>query len=197
MLFLDKRTFIEPTMAENICCRFLNESDLQVLASTDTFGLTPGFIKDFSDYQFLCVAATIDDEVVGVIFLGSGTIPARHNSGGSAFKGIAVDSPNGAFYLFKVDVLASHRGRKINAAMISYAVSTLQSKGLVSIVTTTDWTNEPFLKSTKRLGFLSRGHASEFVFSGRHAYLLPKPLDPVNGNSIKDVNAAAIRFFGR
>ena len=196
VLFLDKRTFIEPQLSENLCCRFLNETDLGALASTNTFGLNAHFIKDFAEYGFSCIAATIDEDIVGIIFLGSGTIPARHNSGGSSFNGIAVDTPDGAFYLFKVDVLASFRGKRVNAAMIAFAIHALESKGLQSIVTTTDWTNQPFLKSANRLGFVRCGHASEFVFSNKHAYLLPKPLDPLTGSPVKDVNASAIRFSG-
>lgn len=197
VLFLDKRTFVEPAMAEQIVCCLLNKTDLEALAGNSVFGLTSGFIEDFVNYKFRCIAATVDEEVIGIIFLGSGTVPSRHNSGGSAFKGIAVDTPEGAFYLFKVDVLASHRGKRANAAMIAFAIQSLAGEGLQSIVTTTDWTNQPFLNSASRLGFTCRGHASEFVFAGNHRYLLPKRLDPASGNIVVDAtvqNSETIRF---
>ncbi|MFT5895153.1 MAG: GNAT superfamily N-acetyltransferase [bacterium] len=197
VLFLDKRTFVKPVVADEIFCRFLNKTDLEALASSSTFGLTTAFIEDFVNYDFRSIAASVDGEIIGIIFLGSGTVPSRHNSGGPAFKGIAVDTPDGVFYLFKVDVLASHRGKRVNAALIAFAVESLNSEVLHSIVTTTDWTNQPFLKSANRLGFVCRGHASEFVFVGKHGYLLPKCLDPQTGNPVIDAtiqNSEAIRF---
>lgn len=186
VLFLDKRTFAEPSVPGEIRCRFLGKSDLEALASTATFGLNTAFIEDFVKYDFRCVAAVEDGEIIGVLFLGSGKVPGRHNSGGSAFNGIAVDTPNSAYYLFKVDVLEAHRGKRANAAMIAFAVQSLESEGLLSIVTTTDWTNQSFLKSAKRLGFVCKGRASEFVFAGKHGYFLPRPLDPLSGSPVED-----------
>jgi hypothetical protein len=197
VLFLDKRTFVEPVVADEIVCCFLDKTDLEALASNSIFGLTAAFIEDFVNYNFRSIAATVDGKIVGIIFLGSGTVPSQHNSGGPAFNGIAVDTPDGAFYLFKVDVLASHRGKRANAAMIVFAVQALASEGLQSIVTTTEWTNQPFLKSANRLGFTCQGHASEFVFSGNHWYLLPKRLNPLNGEPVCDAkvhNSETIRF---
>jgi len=161
------------------------------------FGLTEDFIEDFVNYGFRCVAATVDGETIGILFLGTGTVPSRHNSGGSAFNGISVDIPSGAFYLFKVDVLASHRGKRANAAMIAFAIESLESEGLQSVVTTTDWTNQAFLKSANRLGFVCSGHASEFVLAGHHGYLLPKRLDFQSGKPINDstvCDSVTIRF---
>lgn len=199
VLFLDKRTFVEPVVAEEIVCCLLHKADLEALASNSIFGLNDAFIDDFVKFGFRSVAATVDGEIIGIIFLGSGTVPSRHNSGGSMFNGIAVDTPNGVFYLFKVDVLASHRGKRANAAMIAFAVQVLASEGLQSIVTTTDWTNQPFLKSANRLGFVCRGHASEFVLAGKHGYLLPKRLEPQSGYPVSDPSVKVsdtIRFRG-
>lgn len=199
VLFLNKSTFVEPVIASEIVCRSLSESDLQTLARSGTFGLTDLFIEDFLAYEFIAIGATIEGRVVGIIFLCSNTIPSRHNSGGSVFNGISVDMPDGVYYLFKVDVLPSARGRRVNAAMIAFAFQSLESEGLRSIVTTTDWTNQPFLRSASRLGFTCCAHASEFVVAGRHSYLLPKPLNPNSYNATKDLTSrdlGTIRFKG-
>lgn len=197
VLFLDKRTFVEPVVTDEIVCRSLDKTDLEALASNGTFGLTAAFIKDFIYFNFLAIAATIEERIVGIIFLGSGTVPARHNCGGSAFNGIAVDTPGDVFYLFKVEVIAAYRGKRVSGAMIAFAVQSLECDGLKSIVTTSDWTNEPFYRSVKRLGFVCCGHASEFVFAGMHGYLLPDRLDSQCGNAVKNVsieNSELIRF---
>ena len=186
VLFLDKRTFLEPVVAEEVVCHRMDCAALEALARNGNFALPAAFLEDFVNHSFHCVAASVNSEVIGLIFLGEGEVPARHNSGGSLFNGIGVATPKGAFYLFKVDVLESHRGKRANAAMIAYAVKSLASEGLESIVTTTDWTNQAFLKSASRLGFVRSGHASEFVFKGHHRYLLPKPLHPESGIAVND-----------
>ncbi len=194
---MDKRTFPGVTSSPDIVCRTLNASDLSNLAHLGQFGINDSLVTDFENLGFRCVAATVNSNVVGVIFLGSGFVPARHNSGGGRFNGIAVEVPHGCFYLFKVDVDPEHRGKRINAAMIAFAVDELASEGLTAIVTTTDWTNVSFLKSSARLGFQVKGYASEFVFAGTHLYQLPKPIEVKSGKSVSYAKALAsdvIRF---
>jgi len=197
VLFVDRHTFTAAKLSEDIVCRILNSRDLLNLSAEGKFGLNNAFITDFKELRFLCIGATVNGKIIGVIFLSSGLTPARHNSGGARFNGIAVETPSSSFYLFKVDVDSEHRGKRVNAAMISFAVNSLSSDGLDSIVTTTDWTNTPFLKSAMRLGFQRRGYASEFVVAATHLYQLPKPIDVMTGKSVSYAKALAsdvIRF---
>ena len=190
---------MRPDVAEQIACRYLTKEDLETLSSVNRFGINDTFVKDFENYRFLCIGATINSEIVGIIFLGSGTIPARHNSGGPRYHGIGVEAPKGCFYLFKVDVLPEFRGMRVNPAMIAFAFDSLKPDMLQSIVTTTDWTNEAFFKSASRLGFVQRGHAAEFVFAGTHLYHLPKAIDAANGkvrSYATDQDRDVIRFKG-
>lgn len=199
VLFLERRTFVSPEFDKDIVCRFLDKADLEKFSSVNRFGINESFIKDFEKFGFLAIGATINGEVVGIIFLSSGTIPARHNSGGPNFHGIGVEAPPGCFYLFKVDVLPEFRGRRANPAMIAFAFEALKPSALKSIVTTTDWTNQPFFKSASRLGFVQRGHAAEFVFAGTHLYHLPKAIDATNGKVRSYATAQesdVIRFKG-
>ena len=199
VLFLDRRTFTRPDFGEEITCRYLTKEDLETLSAVNRFGINESFVKDFEKYRFLCIGATINSEVVGIIFLGSGSIPERHNSGGPAYHGIGVETPKGCFYLFKVDVHPEFRGRRVNPAMIAFAFESLKPSMLQSIVTTTDWTNEAFFKSASRLGFVQRGHAAEFVFAGTHLYHLPKAIDAANGkvrSYATDQDKDVIRFKG-
>jgi len=181
VLFMDKRTFPGVTDSQNIICRFLRASDLSDLADSGQFGINNSFVADFEKLGFLCVAATINSNIVGVIFLSTGFVPARHNSGGGRF----------------IDVDPEHRGKRINAAMIAFAIDALTAGGLIAIVTTTDWTNTSFLKSSARLGFRFKGYASEFVFASTHLYQLPKPIEVKSGKSVSYAKALAsdvIRF---
>jgi len=197
VLFMHKRTFSGVTASPDIICRFLNASDLSDLADSGQFGIDDSFVADFENLGFRCIAAASNGKIAGVIFLSAGFVPARHNSGGGRFDGIAVEVPHGCLYLFKVDVDPEHRGKRINAAMITFAVDELLGEGLEAIVTTTDWTNTSFLKSAARLGFQLKGHASEFVFASTHLYQLPKPIEYKSGKSVSYAKALAsdvIRF---
>ncbi|MFK8077307.1 MAG: hypothetical protein AB8B84_12025 [Granulosicoccus sp.] len=199
VLFLDRRTFTPLEAGEKIACRYLTKADLETLSSVNRFGIHDNFVKDFEKYRFLCIGAIVNSEIVGIIFLGSGTVPARHNSGGPAHHGIGVKTPKACFYMFKVNVLPEFRGRRVNPAMISFAFESLRPSMLQSIVTTTDWTNDAFYKSACRLGFIQRGHAAEFVFAGTHLYHLPKALDAANGDvrpHATEQDEDVIRFKG-
>jgi len=183
VLFMHKRTFSGVTASPDIICRFLNASDLSDLADSGQFGIDDSFVADFENLGFRCIAAASNGKIAGVIFLSAGFVPARHNSGGGRFV--------------KVDVDPEHRGKRINAAMITFAVDELLGEGLEAIVTTTDWTNTSFLKSAARLGFQLKGHASEFVFASTHLYQLPKPIEYKSGKSVSYAKALAsdvIRF---
>lgn len=177
VLVLDKCAFVRSEYDSGIVCKFLHKADLEQLATGGAFGITEGFVKDFEKYGFLSIAATINHEVIGIAFFGRGTVPARHNSGGPAFNGIAVEVPENSYYLFKAYVLPKYRGRRANSAMIIYALDSQEAFGLSSIITTTDWTNEAFTRSVRSLGFVHRGHACEIVLAGTHLFQIPKILN--------------------
>jgi ribosomal protein S18 acetylase RimI-like enzyme len=101
-----------------------------------------------------------------------GHVPARHNSGGHRFNGIALDLPAATQYLFKVEVRPAYRGQRIAAAMIGHAIEHFGVDQLKAIITTTDWTNQSFISSVRRQGFRKLGFASEFHFAGTCMYLM-------------------------
>jgi len=157
-----------------VICKWLAAEDLVAVANDPAFSLSVTFIDDFEQYGFLGVSATVDRTIAGVLFLVPECIAARHNSAGPPFKGIRPDLPRGVYYLFKVAVKPEQRGKRINAAMIGFAVEHLKTQTFRAIVTTTDVTNHSFIKSVERIGFKHCRIAAELVFSGRHFYLLPQ-----------------------
>jgi len=161
-----------------IKCQWLDSDALEVLANDADFAVGQQFIDDFKQFGFLGVSATVNRALVGILFLAPDLIVARHNSGGAAFKGIGVRMPKGVYYLFKVAVKPESRGKRVNAAMISYAIAQLGPDILSTVVTTTDWTNQSFLSSVENYGFRRCGFASEFVIAGRHFYQLPAAIEP-------------------
>ncbi|MGQ7843785.1 hypothetical protein ACUNV4_04875 [Granulosicoccus sp. 3-233] len=179
----------------NCECRWLTEADLEQLRHDTDFRITPSFIEDYRRYGFLGVIACVDEQPAGLLFLVADRVAARHNSAGSVFSGIAVELPPGVFFLFKVFVKEAVRGRRINAAMLRFAETQVQHPPMEAIITTTDWTNQSFLKSVESLGFQRCAMASEFVIRGKHFHRLPRPFDPQGGQPLPANSAReAVRF---
>jgi len=181
VLLLNAKQFANKPVHSGIACHFLNVEELETLVDDVDFRISREFINDFEALGFIGVAARFEGRLVGMLFLVSKHVAARHNSGGAAFNGIGLDVPANVYYLFKVIVKPTDRGKRINAAMIAFAVEKLASSELLAIVTTTDWTNISFLRSVEAMGFKRCALASEFVIAGRHYYQLPAPMSVLTG----------------
>lgn len=187
----------QTTKFSSICtCRWLDEAELESLLGDPEFKVKDSFLEDFRADGFLGVVAQVDEQPVGLLFLVPKEVAARHNSGGTAFTGIAVELPEGVYFLFKAIVKSSKRGQRINAAMVQFAVNNSAEKSLKTIVTTTDWTNDSFLKSVEGIGFKRCAMASELVIGGKRLYKLPSPFDPVSGQATsRTANSDCVKFF--
>ena len=184
-----------PNTDSELTCRLINVDDLKAMASDKSLKITQKFIDDFQRFGFTGVAATIDRQITGLLFLVSNIAAARHNSGGKAFRGIGLNLPEGVFYLFKVFVKPQFRGNRSMALMLRYASEQLKPAGINSIVTTTHWRNTSFLRSARRIGFARRGFATEIVLASSHYYWLPKPFCPGSNTRCSDKNLHSfIRF---
>ncbi|MFK7995724.1 MAG: hypothetical protein AB8B87_16420 [Granulosicoccus sp.] len=192
VLILDTKAILPVHSNNAVSCHRLCLDDLHTLAHENDFQISSSFVDDFYRFGFVGVAAMIDRHVVGLLFLVSDTVAARHNCGGSPFRGIGLDLPEGVHYLFKVEVAARSRGMHVSAAMLTYAVQQLEDSSPCFVVTTTDWTNRAFLKSVERLGFRCCGFASEFIVAGRHFYQLPKPIVAETVDASSDRSASSI-----
>ena len=197
VLLLDtSKPMVTACLLPALNCKLLGRSDLDELLDDEHFGLTPQFIADFSEHGFTGVAALVEGRTVGLLFMASNRIAARHNSGGPQFNGIGMTLPTGVHYLFKVLIKPEFRGKRINTSMIVFAIEHLKSAGLKTIVTTTDWTNVAFLKSAATTGFRRCGFAAEWVIASRHFYKLPAPLNPRTGkHATRDRTGSPVRFL--
>lgn len=162
-------------------CRWLSAADLAGLRTDAEFQISDSFLDDFERGNFPGVVAYLDGHAAGLLFLAPGKVAARHNTAGGVFSGIALELPQGVYFLFKVIVKESFRGQGINAAMLDFAVSHPAQRPIQAIITTTDWTNSSFLNSVESVGFKRCAMASEIIVAGKHFYRLPRPFDPHSG----------------
>ena len=193
-----------PATTKDVKCRLLNDTDLRALVHDPDFQITPQFVDDFQRFGFVGVAVIVNSQIAGVLFLVSHVAAARHNSGGNAFNGIALDLPDGVSYLFKVFVKPEFRGGHKMATMLRYVVGQLKPVGIQSIVTTTHWANAAFLRSAEQIGFTRCGFASEIVLASKHLYQLPAPFRPGgvlkrsgsgSGSDTHDDERLSVRFL--
>lgn len=173
VLYLDVDCITLPLIGDGISCTAANHEDLSSLAPNQQFALNQALLAEYERSTALAVIATLNGTAVGLCFLASGYIAAKHNSGGKRFSGIAIDLPENTYYLFKVYVLPEARGQRVLAAMIQFAIETLGPEAQ-HLLTTTDWTNDAFLSASQRLGFSCQALAAEVVVAGKRFYHIPQ-----------------------
>jgi len=133
------------------------------------------------------------DRLAGYLLAGRGEIPPHHNSGGTPHHGIGLSLPDGVSYIFKCFVLPDMRGKAVLTHLLDAVKSELVSAGTTHLITTTDWTNKPALRSFERTGFERCGLAGEWVplplrvvfGEGPHLFRLPKVLRLSNDRQIE------------
>ena len=189
--------------------RFEDNSDFQFTelipdqleshVSVASLQLGQALIDDMRESGFRFYAAMIDAQIAGYLLVGTGHIPAHHNSAGAPFAGAGLELPEDAAYVFKCFVKTSVRGQKIMSRLLDYvAAQQYGNEAVTHLVTTTDWTNHAALGSFRQSGFKPVGKIAEFVFAGRHFYKLPGPVrlgggKRASGNTDKVKNVVVFR----
>ncbi len=121
-----------------------------------------------------CLAAFIDDRLVGYAWFRGGHIPADMNTPGAPFRGFDLELGEAAQYLFKVYVDEQYRGYRINQFLCQALARRVAAQGQELLVTLTAWDNVAFRKSAERMGFKSIGQCVEWTFKTKSFYLFAK-----------------------
>ncbi len=178
VLRLNTQDFVPNATEQDVRCEILDTVAVNQLVHNSNAPIDQAFADDFRRHNFLGVAVYCADELAGLSFFAAGTVLARHNSGGKQFTGIGLKLPEGTRYQFKVSVLPQYRGRRLHTAMNAAAIKHWGTDIVHTVITTTDWNNEPFLNSARRQGFVRYGMATEFIVAGKHIYTLPAHYEP-------------------
>ena len=167
---------VESSIATPHQYSWVTQADLFELQQDSFWKVTSDFINDYVYFGFRGVVCRVDGELAGMIFLSTGLVDARHNSGGANFTGMGLDLPSGVHYVFKVAVKPSHRGARMSAGMITFAARQIAIDGGLAIVTTTDISNHAFLRVLESVGFKRVALAGEIVLAGKRFHRLPGAL---------------------
>ena len=188
LLDLKASQILEPDPALSI--RKLSESEVASLARDEEQNqISESIATDMKTQQIDFYAAYRNsDELAGYLLAGQGDIPAYHNSGGTPLHGIGLSLPQNVSYIFKCFVLPNMRGAGVLTHLLEAVKAELVAGGTTHLITTTDWTNTPALRSFERAGFERCGLAGEWlplgmllrlpspvaIGEGPHLYHLPK-----------------------
>ena len=151
----------------------LGRAELEPYLMRSEYELDEQILASIDGHNVVCIGALVDDELAGYMFLCTAPVNPDRNSGGKIYTGIGLEFNERTRYLYKVLVVPSFRGKGIASNMMRFAARHFYSQSIACIVTTTDWTNSAFLRSTKSVGFIQTGTAGEFVVFGKHYYRIP------------------------
>lgn len=121
-----------------------------------------------------CLAAFLNDRLVGYVWFRGGHIPADMNTPGAPFRGFDLELAESAQYLFKVYVDEQYRGHRVNQFLCQALGRRIAAQGQELLVTLTAWDNTAFRKSAERMGFRSIGQCVEWTFKTKSFYLFAK-----------------------
>jgi len=197
VLVLHTRT-TRSTMAWSPDFQCLSAEQTQQLAKDPANELNARLADDLLNANIRCVAAFDNAQLAGYSLFAANCVEPRHNTGGSNFHGIGIHLPLGVRFLFKAYVLPAYRGQGLQAAIVQAAFDKLDDDSWHSLVTTTEWTNQAYLRSIEKIGFKRCATAAEWVVAGRHHYKLPATIQLSDVSSANNPIASeqhAIRFF--
>ena len=121
--------------------------------------------------RFRCYALMASEAIVAYAWVGTGDIPAAHNSSGHVWTGLPLFLDPETAYLFAAFVKPEHRGKRLYQVLISQAAEILRADGVLRIALTTDANNARAIQAVKRMGFEVCGVTTFCAFVGwRRAY---------------------------
>lgn len=152
---------------------YLTASQVREFSKDTNSELKPEMAALIESDEARCYAITHGNALAAYTWVATGDIAPKHNCGGSRFLGIGFQLPDNVAYIFKVLVLPAYRGKQLNGWMLYKLGNELSDTSIDTFITTTDWTNYPFLSSAAKSGFKPISLAGEFIVGSRHIYKLP------------------------
>ena len=121
-----------------------------------------------------CLAAFVEDQLVGYLWYRGGDIPAEMNTPGAPFRGFDLELSDTTQYLFKVFVHKHYRGHRVNQTLCKELAHRLAVQGYEKLVTLTAWDNAAFRKSAEHMGFRNMSQCVEWTTHKKSIYYFPK-----------------------
>ncbi|XZE22630.1 GNAT family N-acetyltransferase [Pirellulaceae bacterium SH449] len=130
--------------------------------------------------RFRCYVLMASEAIVAYAWVGTGEIPAAHNSNGHAWTGLPLFLDPRTAYLFAAFVNPEHRGKRLYQVLISQTAKILRADGILRIALTTDANNARAILAVKRMGFEVCGITTFCALVGwkRASYCVSSSFEP-------------------
>lgn len=115
------------------------------------------------DARFRCFVIFLGRDIIAYTWVGTGVIPAEHNSNGHPWTGIPISLAPNTAYLFAAFVAREFRGRRLYQQMVSGIGDALAETSTKQLLLTTGKENVAALRAIKRMGFQNLGETCFFA----------------------------------
>ncbi len=143
--------------------RFLTANEVWRFSTDSSLDLDPSLVPEIERGESLCFAAMENDRLAAYGWYAIQRAAPPH------CFGVGILLPANVSYMFKGFTHPDYRGRRLHAAVMGLALAALSERGIQSLISTVEWTNEASLRSCDRLGYRRLGRISQSgAESGRH-----------------------------
>ena len=157
LMRLDLEHTVLPSAApSNFVFRFLTADDIRHFAEMQN-ELSAEFADRVESGRDFCFAALSKGQLAGYAWYAIGSIEAEHNRGGSLDSGVAMSFPDHMAFMYKGFVHPEFRGKGLYGHINARALEQLEPRGVTSVISTADWSNQSALNCCWRLGYQNLG----------------------------------------
>ncbi len=173
LMHLRESDFRQQSLAPGYSIRTIGASELSRLYRA---GRVPAQIGKFntreSDHRAI-VAVFHCDRVVSFVWFARHSIKASDNFSRAEHLGTSIDLPVGTAFIFNAWTDPDHRGKRLVASVLAYAVHH-RVVGACSLLTTVDWTNLPSLRAFEFIGMKRLGTIVRFGRGSLQLSVIPQ-----------------------
>ncbi|MGE0610035.1 MAG: N-acetyltransferase family protein [Pirellulales bacterium] len=125
---------------------FLTLEEIEHFQKDPRNSLAPEFVERARDCHDLCFAAAADGRLANFAWY------ALNGIVGGRCAPITLSTPTNVAYMYNAFTHPDYRGQRLHGLATELAMDKLQELGIDSLVMLVDWTNQPSLRSYRRLG---------------------------------------------
>ena len=147
--------------------RFLTADQIRHFAKDPALDLSDEMAERIDAGRDFCFAALEGDCLAAYGWYALECIEPEHNCN------VAMSYSEQTAYMYKGFTHPDYRGLRLHGQGMGLALKRLVDRGVTSLVSTVDWTNQPSLRSCDRLGYERLGNI--IAFGSRGQYILRTP----------------------
>lgn len=147
---------------------FLSPRQVAEIVAAGEAPLDAAFVDRARRGHDLCYALYDGDELLHYGWCALGSIDPEF------FAGSVMSFPPHMVYVYNVYTPPQHRGRRLNGACLAAALTALRPRGVTGCLAAVHWTNEPSLRSFRRLGAVDWGLLVTARVAGRRLEKAPR-----------------------